>query len=397
MNTSDPFLDLLDETAHRVQREALKVIHLHTVRPNNMCSCGNPLCLHPGKHTIRNDNRTPRVYSNSAFCGRASLPDPERNLAVSAEGHLILDLDPRWGGAETARRMLHGIDASSTWTVNTAGGGFHFRYKLPEGVTPKSNYIRLGPGVSVLTGATVYGLVPPSRGFDQAFYTWVSPPDAPIAPAPDFLVSLLTEGGAKECSPVHTIMTLKDAARLVHQDFSQILYPVSYDVFEEVWMQVARTLAHQRIDAAGFVQSIRTFCLRNPVTIPEELVAPDVLTTRDLAMQTDGDLTIQGFDSSVEELNRRLARDEPDAARERACKMCLNLVDGDLRLPVAIFALYGSPLTLAAQVVGDRFDSVVADLDSGGPRLARHLKRQYFVHPEELRYRLSHFNGRHLA
>ena len=174
VNTSDPFLDLLAETEQRGKSEGMQYVRLHTVNPDNTCSCGSLLCLHPGKHVAR-EAGAKGTYTYSVFCGHNAVPG-NGNLGVRAGQCIIIDIDPRWGGATNAQNQLKNIDLGNTWTVQTATGGFHIWLRLPPDFALACSRIHLASGLDILSGESVYGLVPPSRGFNQVFYRWDSDP-----------------------------------------------------------------------------------------------------------------------------------------------------------------------------------------------------------------------------
>ena len=126
---------------------------------------------------------------------------PEANIGVatgSASGVVVLDVDPRSGGDEALRDLVacHG-PLPETPTVLTGGGGCHFYFAIPEGVTIRSR--RLAPGLD-LKGEAGYVVAPPSVHPSGQRYMWElgrSPDDLPLAPLPVWLLEE-GDGGRRE-------------------------------------------------------------------------------------------------------------------------------------------------------------------------------------------------------
>jgi RecA-family ATPase len=78
--------------------------------------------------------------------------NPDANIGIAlSKDDIVVDIDPRNGGAST-RTVLELIDDfPDTTTVKTAGGGEHRFYVLPHGVRVKNAAGALGPGVDIKT------------------------------------------------------------------------------------------------------------------------------------------------------------------------------------------------------------------------------------------------------
>jgi hypothetical protein len=81
-----------------------------------------------------------------------------------------------------------------TLTARSGGGGTHSYFRYPEGVTIRSK-------AGVATGCDVRGdagyvLAPPSNHLSGGVYEWLTPPDTPIADAPDWLLAMVCESAA---------------------------------------------------------------------------------------------------------------------------------------------------------------------------------------------------------
>lgn len=149
------------------------------------CSCGHRDCGSPGKH--------PRT-SNGLMAATTDLETieawwwrwPTAGIAVVVPaGHLVVDVDPRHGGAET----LAELDLPPTLTVITGGGGEHRYYVHPGGDLRQGANV-LGPGVDTRMPVRGYVLVPPSKHASGRRYRWLDP-GAPVVSLPERVLQLL--------------------------------------------------------------------------------------------------------------------------------------------------------------------------------------------------------------
>ena len=117
---------------------------------------------------------------------------PDANIATVCKEWLVLDIDPRNGGDQTLLELLdkHG-PIPTTWTARTGGGGVHYYFKHPAGLSD----IPLGPlldGIDIKGNGKHYVLVPPSRS-KSGVYTWIKSPRGPLAQCPKWLFDLIVE------------------------------------------------------------------------------------------------------------------------------------------------------------------------------------------------------------
>lgn len=97
-----------------------------------------------------------------------------------ASGIIVLDVDPRSGGEESARTL----DRPSTLTAMTGGGGYHYIYASPGG--PRRGRNGWLPGVDIKADGG-YIVAAPSQHESGARYAWAAD-DIPVAPAPQWLL-----------------------------------------------------------------------------------------------------------------------------------------------------------------------------------------------------------------
>ena len=164
------------------------------------CSCGDPDCGSVGKHPA-----TPHG------CKDASS-DPDRirsmwngrplNIGVSTDNMLVVDIDPRSGGAEHWQELRDelGLGLIETLTVRTGGGGWHYYFLPPNGdLKVPSN---LGPGVDLkASGAYVVG--PPSLHASGRRYAWVNA-EAQVEDIPPQLLMRIEAEKRKKAEPAPT-------------------------------------------------------------------------------------------------------------------------------------------------------------------------------------------------
>ena len=110
---------------------------------------------------------------------------PDANIGIRpAPGAVVLDVDPRNGGASALVELTrpHG-GLSPTWTAYTGGGGLHAWFRAPG---PYKHALCCGVD---LKGHDGYIVAPPSLHPSGTRYVWVN--DLPIADAPPWLAALV--------------------------------------------------------------------------------------------------------------------------------------------------------------------------------------------------------------
>lgn len=153
------------------------------------CSCRlGSRCRHVGKHPaavhgFKAGTTNPRVL-------RGMWGDRPYNIgAVTGSLFDVLDDDPAHGGDESLSRLEaeHGRLPETTRS-KTGGGGQHFFYQHIEGVK-NNNTGKIGQGLDFKTVGG-YVVMPPSLHRSGLRYEWINP-EAPIVPAPEWLVGIL--------------------------------------------------------------------------------------------------------------------------------------------------------------------------------------------------------------
>jgi len=101
---------------------------------DGVCSCGNPKCASPGKHP-----RVPHGVKDASF-DPAVIREwwkrwPDANVAVATGKLVVIDIDTRHDGEIGWDLLTEGRQIPETLTVGTGGGGRHYYFRCPEGVT----------------------------------------------------------------------------------------------------------------------------------------------------------------------------------------------------------------------------------------------------------------------
>lgn len=166
-------------------RRGFAVVPLYGMR-GGACSCGHDSCRTPGKHPLIEDWVNVASLDDAVIRGWwTKWPDANVGL-VPPPGIAILDVDPRNGGLESLAELEQGHGALPvTPTVETGGGGRHFYFAVPvSGIRTRRGF---KPGLELLVG-NVYVLAPPSIHASGREYRWVTRPETPPAPIPEWLL-----------------------------------------------------------------------------------------------------------------------------------------------------------------------------------------------------------------
>jgi hypothetical protein len=117
---------------------------------------------------------------------------PHANIGIATgppSGLLVVDLDGAEGLGSWARlEARHGVVL--TLEAATGGGGVHLVYGYPENIDLGNSAGRLGDGIDT-RGRGGYIIAPPSVHPSGRRYAWTGSGEAPVAPAPAWLVDLL--------------------------------------------------------------------------------------------------------------------------------------------------------------------------------------------------------------
>lgn len=160
------------------------VLPLHTPTGTG-CSCHRRECGHIGKHP-RTMNGKNDATDDADTITRWWAMWPNANIGIRPHpGQVVLDVDPRNGGAAQYSAMLnHFGPLPATRTARTGSGGLHLWFTLHGDVRGQ-----LAPGIDVKTHSG-YLVAAPSVHASGRRYEWIDASD--IAAAPAWLLTLLT-------------------------------------------------------------------------------------------------------------------------------------------------------------------------------------------------------------
>jgi len=181
--------------AVRYATSALAVLPLHSVR-DGRCTCGKA-CKSPGKHPLtRNgkDDATTDPTQVTTWWDRW----PWANIGVRPPaGVIILDVDPRHGGATALRELTRRYGPlPPTLTARTGSSGLHAWLAC----TVPTTRGQLCQGVDIKTHRG-YVVAPPSLHASERRYEWLV--DLPITAAPDWVDQLLQPPTPARRGPLH--------------------------------------------------------------------------------------------------------------------------------------------------------------------------------------------------
>ncbi len=136
------------------------------------------------------------------------------NLAVRVPpGYVVIDIDPRNGGAVTWRAMVNnGGHLFRTLTASTGGGGWHLWFCLPDSWRSAPINPLLGPGVEVKPPRRSGVTMPPSIHSSGRMYQWLRWRDPD--PAPGWLLDQLRRTSNARPTSVPSAMTLDSKSRI---------------------------------------------------------------------------------------------------------------------------------------------------------------------------------------
>jgi hypothetical protein len=172
--------------------------HLNGFRRNDG-SVVSP-CKSPGKAPLeRNYPRFGQERPTNADMVRMFSRHQGNIGGVVSQGRIVIDIDPRSGGLESIDAYVQKYGPlPGTPTVLTGGGGIHYHFRLPNGITLPSggSLAALGyPGVEWKAQGSQVVLPPSIHHSGQAYY-WepgFNLAELPFAPIPDSLLQLILQ------------------------------------------------------------------------------------------------------------------------------------------------------------------------------------------------------------
>lgn len=181
--------------------QGVKVIPLHFIKSDGICSCGgsdkNPKCK-PAKHPYgplvphgladaTDDQATLRTW----------FSDKRLNLGIvtgTASDLFVIDQDDRDGGHLTIQDLEEQNGSLPRTLTQRTGNGKHYLFKMPPNIDVRNSQKELGPGVDV-RGLGGYIVASPSIHESGRQYEFVGKSTfdrTMISNAPDWLIRLVT-------------------------------------------------------------------------------------------------------------------------------------------------------------------------------------------------------------
>lgn len=221
----------LKDAALAYARAGWRVFPVHGWR-NHCCTCGDPSCDNPAKHPLTSHGLHDATV-NEATIARWWSHWPDANVAIRAEDiGLVVDVDPRNGGAESLDRIYHDHGGMpDTVEVLTGGGGNHFYLRTPHPVS--KGKLPSYPGIDIqATGS--YVIAPPSVHKSGRRYEFEASSDWTLGQAvgecPAWILKLRGEAIERTRSdrpvpplsepPPGALVDLQEALRFIDPDLS---------------------------------------------------------------------------------------------------------------------------------------------------------------------------------
>jgi hypothetical protein len=162
------------------------------------CSCSVGIsCRSPGKHPVTRNGLKNATNDRSKLV-EAGFNGGNQNIGILTGGDLmVLDIDAKSGGLITLDDLIKKYGAlPNTPKVKTGGGGYHFYFRTPIGLTIK-NRANVLPGLDI-RGEGGYVVAPPSIHSSGKRYEWEVDMNTPLAECPNWLIDLITGPSPKQ-------------------------------------------------------------------------------------------------------------------------------------------------------------------------------------------------------
>lgn len=136
-----------------------RIFPLHGVT-NGQCDCGDPECANQYKHPRMSNWQLGVEWDDSQVMAMEVAGWLAQGFGVICAGLIVIDVDPRNGGAESIKRLAadlgHDPVTGAGFTVRTGGGGWHCYYTAPEGVALAGHHEKY-PGIDFKSSGFVVG------------------------------------------------------------------------------------------------------------------------------------------------------------------------------------------------------------------------------------------------
>lgn len=218
-----------------------RVFGLYGSNGGGQCECGNPMCDALYKHPrVKAWQKTPRWSQDQLDC----MDDSGQfatGFGVLCRDHLIIDVDPRNGGAKSLKRLSADLGVDLTQdaglVVSTGGGGWHLYYRLEHDQALVSS-LQDYPGIDFKSSGFVVGYG--SMHASGMQYDIERGDIERLGPPPALLLSWLAK-------PQHHRVEINGEPRdVTSNDLKTLLdwIPNSNTTDYEIWIRVGMALHH---------------------------------------------------------------------------------------------------------------------------------------------------------
>lgn len=251
------------------------VIPVHRPLVGGGCACGKAQCDAPGKHPAiswkRYQTETPRLEEVQQWFAHHPC-----NLGVvtgPVSGLLVVDADGAQGEATPAALARAGYPLPEGGPrVRTGGGGQHIYLRYPN--RRVQGTVRLLPGVDLRSDGN-FVVVPPSLHASGRLYEWITPPDAPLPEAPEWLLDLIegleTAGMYRNLGKGKTIPEGSRNSTLASWAGSMRRVGMSEELMRAVLMAINATLCTPPLPDKEVETIAHSIARYEPATEPDEV------------------------------------------------------------------------------------------------------------------------------
>jgi hypothetical protein len=190
------------EVAQRCASNGIPVVPWHSAT-NDVCTCGDEYCLTPGNHPTVDERTTDPAVVEAHW---KKWPKAKAAVALGAPNIIAVKLkltgagrpDEPWSRRPDAWAEREKAEGLPRTVMFCSENKDVLLFTVPEEDVPDGSLI-IGDGITVC-GAGEYVLLPRNFGptAKLAFKATCAPGDAPIAPAPDWLMRLIIFTGVDD-------------------------------------------------------------------------------------------------------------------------------------------------------------------------------------------------------
>lgn len=174
MSQRTPGENPLEAAALRYAGYGWHVFPLHTPLLGG-CSCRSANCASIGKHPrTLNGAKDASTDPNQIQQWWRTWPQANLAIATGPSRLLVLDVDPGKSGDASLDALIarYGRSILDTVTARTGGGGMHYLYVVPEGISLGNTAGKLGTGLDT-RGQGGHVVAPPSLHASGGLYEWL--------------------------------------------------------------------------------------------------------------------------------------------------------------------------------------------------------------------------------